>query len=174
LEEETGIASIDAHLEQLATYGSPGRDPRGRVVTVAYLALVADLPRPTAGTDAADAAWRPVDALLKPGRLAFDHRTILRDGLERARAKLEYTPLACSFCDEEFTIADLRHVYEVVWGTTLDPRNFHRKLSSTEGFLAPTGRTTSRDGGRPAQLFRRGEARWLHPPMLRPTARDAS
>lgn len=168
LEEETGIAAIDAHLEQLATYGAPDRDPRGRVVTVAYLALVADLSDPTAGSDAADAAWQPVEALLRPGRLAFDHRQILGDGIERARAKLEYSPLATSFCDDEFTIADLRHVYEVVWGTALDPRNFHRKVSSTDGFLAATGRTTTRDGGRPAQLFRRGAAAALHPPMLRP------
>lgn len=168
LSEETGISAIDAHLEQLASYGAPDRDPRGRVITVAYLALVADLPVPTAGSDATDAAWQRIDVLLRPGRLAFDHRHILRDGVERARAKLEYSPLATSFCDDEFTIADLRHVYEVVWGTELDPRNFHRKVSSTDGFLIPTGRTTNRDGGRPAQLFRRGEATLLHPPMLRP------
>lgn len=173
LEEETGIEAIDAHLEQLATYGAPDRDPRGRVVTVAYLALVADLPTPTAGSDAADAAWQPVEGLLRAGRLAFDHRRILADGVERARAKLEYTPLATSFCDDEFTVAELRHVYEVVWDTELDPRNFHRKVSSTRGFLIPTGRTTSRDGGRPAQLFRSGDATVLHPPMLRP-ARGAS
>ena len=107
-------------------------------------------------------------SLLSHGRLAFDHRRILSDGVERARAKLEYTPLATSFCDDEFTIAELRHVYEVVWGTELDPRNFHRKVSSTAGFLEPTGRTTTRDGGRPAQVFRRGRATALHPPMLRP------
>lgn len=170
LGEETGIAAIDAHLEQLATYGAPERDPRGRVVTVAYLALVADLPAPTAGSDASEAAWCAVDGLLRQGRLAFDHRQILNDGVERARAKLEYSPLATSFCDEEFTIADLRRVYEVVWGTDLDPRNFHRKVSSTDGFLETTGRTTSRDGGRPAQIFRRGPATALHPPMLRPTS----
>src|SRR5262245_26233447 len=70
LEEETGIAALDAHLEQLATYGTPDRDPRGRVVTVAYLALVPDLPTPTAGSDAAAAAWRPVRELVGRGRLA--------------------------------------------------------------------------------------------------------
>lgn len=174
LAEETGIAAIDAHLEQLATYGAPGRDPRGRVVTVAYLALVADLPTPTAGSDAAEAAWLPVTGLLRPGRLAFDHRQILSDGVERARAKLEYSPLATSFCEEEFTIAELRHVYEVVWGADLDPRNFHRKVSSTDGFLTATGRTTTRDGGRPAQIYRRGSATALHPPMLRPSGGSAS
>ncbi|MEA2687347.1 MAG: 8-oxo-dGTP diphosphatase, partial [Actinomycetota bacterium] len=168
LHEETGIGAIEAHLEQLATYGQPDRDPRGRVVTVAYLALVPDLPAPTAGSDAADAAWLPVSELLGDGHLAFDHDRILGDGVERARAKLEYSPLATSFCAEEFTIAELRHVYEAVWGTSLDARNFHRKVSSTDGFLAPTGRTTSRDGGRPAQIYRRGTAGLLHPPMLRP------
>lgn len=169
LQEETGIASPRAHLEQLATYGSPKRDPRGRVVTVAYLALVPDLPAPRAGSDAADASWMPADDLLADrGRLAFDHHRILGDGLERARAKLEYTPLAAAFCPEEFTVAELRRVYEVVWGTVLDARNFHRKVTGTSGFVEPTDRTTTRDGGRPAQLYRRGEATLLHPAMLRP------
>jgi 8-oxo-dGTP diphosphatase len=168
LVEETGVAAIEAHLEQLATYGAPDRDPRGRVVTVAYLALVPDLPAAVAGSDAADAAWLPVDSLLVRGKLAFDHRGIVADGIERARAKLEYTPLATSFCGDEFTIAELRRVYEVVWGVELDPRNFHRKVTSAEGFLEPTGATTTRDGGRPAQLFRRGDAAALHPPMQRP------
>lgn len=168
LQEETGIAALDAHLEQLATYGTPDRDPRGRVVTVAYLALVPDLPAPTAGSDAAAAAWVPARELLGRRRLAFDHRRILGDGVERARAKLEYSPLATSFCGREFTIAELRRIYEAVWGTRLDPRNFHRKVSSTDGFLEPTGRTTTRDGGRPARIYRRGSATLLHPPMLRP------
>lgn len=168
LEEETTISAIDAHLEQLATYGAPTRDPRGRVITVAYLALVADLPAPTAGSDAADARWLAVGELLSQDDLAFDHRQILADGVDRARSKLEYSPLATSFCVEEFTIAELRRVYEVVWGTELDPRNFHRKVSSTVGFLEATGRTTSRHGGRPAQIYRRGTATALHPPMLRP------
>ena len=169
LREETGVHAIGGHLEQLATYGDPKRDPRGRVVTVAHLALVPDLPPPTAGTDAAEARWVEVAELLEqPRALAFDHHRILVDGVERARAKLEYSPLATAFCGDEFTIAELRHVYEVVWGTTLDPRNFHRKVTSTPGFLQPTGSSTTRDGGRPAQIYRRGDARLLHPAMLRP------
>lgn len=169
LEEETGVAAA-AHLEQLATYGAPRRDPRGRVVSVAHLALVPDLPSPRAGSDAADARWLPAVGLLAdPAALAFDHHRILTDGVERARAKLEYTPLAAAFCGNEFTIAELRHVYEVVWGTTLDPRNFHRKVTSTDGFVEATGRSTTRDGGRPAQIYRRGRAKLLHPAMLRPT-----
>jgi 8-oxo-dGTP diphosphatase len=99
--------------------------------------------------------------------LAFDHRAILRDGIERARSKLEYTPLAAAFCGEEFTVAELRRIYETVWDTTLDPRNFHRKVTGTAGFVEPTGRSTTRDGGRPAQLYRQGPATLLHPPLLR-------
>lgn len=169
LEEEAGIATSAGHLEQLATYGDPRRDPRGRVVSTAYLAMLPDLPAPKAGSDAAGARWMPVDdALSDRSNLAFDHFTILRDGVERARAKLEYSPLATAFCPNEFTVADLRHVYEAVWGTTLDPRNFHRKVTTTPGFVEPTGATTTRDGGRPARLYTRGDAELLHPAMLRP------
>ncbi len=171
LVEETGIVADAAHLEQLATYGAPHRDPRGRVVSTAYLALVPDLPRPTAGSDAREARWVPVDSALAGTRsLAFDHRRILTDGVERARAKLEYTPLGTAFCRPEFTIAELRRVYEVVWGVRLDPRNFHRKVTNTADFVVATGTTTAGDAGRPAQLFRRGRATLLHPAMLRPPA----
>jgi 8-oxo-dGTP diphosphatase len=167
LSEETGLADPAAHLEQLGSYGAPRRDPRGRVVTVAYLALLPDLPTPQAGTDAAAAAWRPVCALAGT-RLAFDHDEILADGVERARSKLEYTPLAAAFCPPEFTIGQLREVYETVWGTRLDPRNFHRKVTGTPGFVTPTGRSTTGERGRPAQVYRRGPATTLYPPMLRP------
>jgi 8-oxo-dGTP diphosphatase len=163
LAEETGLADAGGHLEQLASYGAPERDPRGRVVTVAYLALLPDLPVPVAGTDAAAAAWLPAD---RRG-LAFDHDRILADGVERARSKLEYTPLAAAFCPPEFTIAALRNVYEAVWGETIDPRNFHRKATSTPGFVSPTGNTTEGDPGRPARLYRRGTAPLLNPPILR-------
>jgi 8-oxo-dGTP diphosphatase len=163
LVEETGLRGA-GHLEQLGSYGAPGRDPRGRVVTIAYLALIPDAPSPHAGSDAAAAAWVPV-AVLPP--LAFDHARILADGIERARAKLEYTPLAAAFCPPEFTIAELRGVYEAVWDTRLDPRNFHRKVTSTDGFVEATGRATAGDRGRPAQLFTRGTATVLYPPLLR-------
>jgi 8-oxo-dGTP diphosphatase len=165
LREETGVDPSAGHLEQLATYGTPGRDPRGRVITVAYLALLPDLPAPVAGSDAAHAQWRPVD---EQPALAFDHERILADGVERARAKLEYTPLATAFCPPAFTVADLRGVYETVWRAELDPRNFHRKVTTAEGFVEPTGQSVSRDRGRPAQLYRRGPATLLHPPLLRP------
>jgi 8-oxo-dGTP diphosphatase len=167
LQEETALSAEQVHLEQLASYGTPDRDPRMRTVTVAYIALAPDLPTPTAGTDAADAQWQPVDDLLREGGLAFDHARILGDGVERARAKLEYTPLAAAFCPPEFTISELRRVYEVVWGTQLDARNFHRKVTKTEGFVAATPSTTTRDGGRPARLYRVGHATTLYPPLLR-------
>jgi 8-oxo-dGTP diphosphatase len=169
LAEETGITGLTVHLEQLATYGRPGRDPRGRAVAVAHLALVPNADAPKAGSDAADARWYPAVPLLQGrNRLAFDHRRILADGIDRARAKLEYSPLATAFCPPRFTIGELRLVYEAVWGTTLDPRNFHRKVTTTPGFVEPTGATTTRQGGRPAQLYRRGTATLLHPAMLRP------
>ncbi|RZT15262.1 8-oxo-dGTP diphosphatase [Kribbella sp. VKM Ac-2569] len=168
LAEETGLSAERIHLEQVATYGAPDRDPRGRVVSVAYLALVPDLPAPVAGSDAASASWvDATDVLDDSGRLAFDHYRILADGVERARAKLEYSPLATAFCPPEFTISELRGVYEAVWGLPLDPRNFHRKVTKTPDFVEPAGTTTTRDGGRPAQLFHRGTATTLHPPMTR-------
>jgi len=169
LAEETGLVPDAVHLEQLRTYGAPTRDPRGRVVTVAYLALLPDLPAPVAGTDAAAARWCAVENVSDGSvRLAFDHERLLGDGVERARAKLEYTPLGAAFCPTEFTIAELRQIYEAVWGTTLDPRNFHRKVTGTRGFVVETAASTTRNGGRPARLYRRGKATHLHPAMLRP------
>jgi 8-oxo-dGTP diphosphatase len=169
LREETGIGEPAAHLEQLRTYGRPDRDPRQRVVTVAYLALLPNLSAPKAGTDAADAQWRPVTRMAAD-RLVFDHDQIVADGVERARSKLEYTSLATAFCPPEFTIAQLRGVYETVWGRELDARNFHRKVTGTADFVEWTGRSTEGGPGRPARLFRAGGAAVLHPPMLRQRA----
>ncbi|HSA50390.1 MAG TPA: NUDIX domain-containing protein [Yinghuangia sp.] len=162
------------HLEQLGTYGAPGRDPRMRVVSVAYLAFAPDLPEATAGGDAAAASWIPVDAL-DPAELAFDHARILAHGLERARAKLEYTPLATAFAGPEFTITELREVYEAVWGEPLHAGNFHRKVLSVPGFVEDTDTTTARGGargGRRARLYRAGGARLLHPALLRPSREE--
>jgi len=171
LEEETSIADALTHLEQLATYATPDRDPRTRVVSVAHLAFVPDLPSPVAGSDAAGARWWAADELLYGSegvRLAFDHRRILLDGVERARSKIEYTTLAAEFVTEPFTLADLRQVYESVWGVDLDPANFRRKVLSTPGFVTDTGESQSVGRGRPAVLYRRGPATDLHPAMLRP------
>jgi 8-oxo-dGTP diphosphatase len=168
LGEETGINGRRLHLEQLHTYGDPGRDPRGRVISVAYLALGPDLPAPRAGTDARAARWAPLQAALDAGaELAFDHSAILREALERARSQLEYTTVAAAFCPEPFSISELRRVYEAVWGLPLDPSNFRRKVTRAERFLEPTGERRPPEIGRPAALYRRGNARLLFPPLLR-------
>jgi len=164
LREETGV-DTRAHLEQVGSYGAPDRDPRMRVVSIAYLALVADLPDPVAATDATEARFWPVaDADGVP--LAFDHRRILDDAVERARAKLEYTSLATTFLTEPFTIADLRRVYETVWGVELHAANFRRKVLATPGFVGATGEKRATGRGW-AELYTRGETTRLHPPILR-------
>ncbi|GAA3021042.1 MULTISPECIES: NUDIX hydrolase [Streptosporangium] len=171
LAEETGL-SDRVHIEQLASYGAPGRDPRMRVVSISYLAFAPDLPDPRAGTDASDAAWHPVD---KVPELAFDHGRILDHGLERARGKLEYTPLATAFAGDTFTISELRGVYETVWGVPLHAGNFHRKILSVPGFVESTGETTESGGARGgprAKLYRAGDARLLHPALLRPAREE--
>ena len=186
LTEETGESRDRFHLEQLATYGAPERDPRMRVISVAYLAFAPELPEPRSGGDAADAAWVPVDSLRLsddgddqlPGaskRLAFDHARIVSDGLERARSKLEYTPLATAFAGELFTISDLRAIYETVWGERLHAGNFHRKVLSVPGFVDGTGDTTDTGGprgGPKARIYRAGDARLLHPALLRPAREE--
>jgi len=192
LAEETGVdpaALRRIHLEQLGSYGSPIRDPRMHVVSVAYLAFAPDLPDPRAGGDAASAAWTPVAGPRGggsgdrsplpvpgsipgsiPGVLAFDHAVILADALDRARSKVEYTPLATAFLEPEFTIPELRAVYEEIWGEQLHAGNFHRKVLSVPGFVENTGRTTTSGGSRGgprARLYRAGAARLLHPALLR-------
>ena len=170
LNEEAGVGRDDVILEQLAAYGDPGRDPRFRVVTVAWLALGANLPEPTAGSDAAEARWVPVAEALAPSAeaaLAFDHDRILADGVERARAKLEDTGFAAALCGETFTVADLHAVYEAVWGVELDRANFHRKVTGVPGFLTPTGEVREGARGRPARVYRGDPRATLSPPILR-------
>ncbi|MFC4534626.1 NUDIX hydrolase [Sphaerisporangium dianthi] len=166
LSEEAGL--VDVHLEMIGVYGKPDRDPRGRVVSVAYLAIAPRLPEPVAGTDAAGACWTPVEQILSAGmEVAFDHRQILVDGVERARAKLEHTTLATAFCGETFTISELQQVYEAVWGVQLDPRNFYRKVQSARGFIVTAGPMRRTENGRPARLFKAGPVQVLYPPMVR-------
>ncbi|MCX3059697.1 NUDIX hydrolase [Streptomyces beihaiensis] len=173
LAEETGLADVAGlHLEQLRTYSEPDRDPRMRVVSVAFAALVPDAPQAHGGGDAARAAWLPYGTGAQgPGPLAFDHDRILADAHERIGGKLEYTCLATAFCPPRFTLGELRQVYEVVWGTDLDPANFRRKVLATPGFVEQIPGASRLTGGRgkPAALYRAGGAVWLHPPLLRPT-----
>jgi 8-oxo-dGTP diphosphatase len=139
---------------------------------VAYLAFAPSLPDPSAGGDAAAAGWIPVD---EAAGLAFDHDTVLAEALDRARSKLEYTPLATAFVDAEFTIGDLRNVYAAVWGEELHAGNFHRKVLSVPGFVESTGETAARGGergGPRAKIYRAGDARLLHPALLRPDRED--
>jgi 8-oxo-dGTP diphosphatase len=143
-----------------------------RVVSVAYLAFAPDLPEPVAGTDAAGARWWAVDDVLGDEgglTLAFDHEQIVRDGLERARAKLEYTTLAARFVVEPFTLGDLHAVYTAVWGVPVRLTNFRRKVVGTDGFVVPAEGHSAPGpaGGAPATLYRRGPASELHPPLKR-------
>ncbi|MDQ1044264.1 NUDIX domain-containing protein [Streptomyces sp. V4I2] len=169
LAEETGLADVSGlHLEQLWTYSEPDRDPRMRVVSVAFAALLPDPPEPHGGSDAAQARWVPYDSA-RP--LAFDHDRILADAHERVGAKLEHTCLATAFCPPEFTLGELQQVYETVWGSTLDRPNFRRKVLATPGFVEPVPGAARLTGGRgkPAALYRSGPATALHPPLLRPS-----
>ncbi|MFD7030543.1 NUDIX domain-containing protein [Streptomyces sp. NPDC059917] len=177
LAEETGLPGAvvaDLHLEQLRTYSEPDRDPRMRVVSVAFAALVPDMPEPaaTGGGDAEHARWVPLGEVRDPvPELAFDHAVILADARERIGAKLEYTCLATAFCPPEFTLGELQGVYETVWDTALDRPNFRRKVLATPGFVDAVPGAARLTGGRgkPAALYRAGRASALHPPLLRPS-----
>ncbi len=148
LHEETGLRNV--FLEQLYTFGDPKRDPRGRVITVAYYALIAsDKLSLVAGADAAEAQWFPASSVPP---LAFDHKSILDYALERLRNKLEYTTVGFQLLAEKFTLGELQAVYEAILGRPLDKRNFRRKLALL-GILKPL-REWRRTGRKPAQLFR--------------------
>lgn len=184
LAEETGEDTFTGHLEQLRTYDEPGRDPRSRVVTTAYVGFAPDVRDPRAGSDAADARLWSVDDLDLPAQraayedgrtydgdapaLGFDHAVILSDALERVRSKLEYTTLATRFLTEPFTLPDLRRVYLAAWGEAPDQSNFARKVLSIDGFVVPVGETAPASGpGRPPLLYRRGGGKELMPPLMR-------
>ena len=156
LAEETGLTAGSWHLEQLAAYGAPDRDPRMRVVTVAYWAICADLPVLRGGGDAVAAALTPVEKIERGDvRLAFDHERIVRDAVERTRSRLEHTALAVKFCPPAFTIGQLRRVYEAVWRTRLDPGNFQRNVQASGAFEPSLGGAPAPESrrGRPASLW---------------------
>jgi 8-oxo-dGTP diphosphatase len=163
LVEETGV-DVASLLTQFGAYGDPGRDPRMNVVTVAYLAVLRDVGAVVAGTDAAEAALTPVSDVLngKVG-LAFDHLRIVRDAIERVRIELEVSGIATAFVGTTFTMAELRAVYEAIWGVQLDAANFRRSIVAEDGWVIPTGRRIQPgpSGGRPAELYRAGRA-WKH------------
>jgi 8-oxo-dGTP diphosphatase len=149
LEEETGVR--DVYLEQLYTFGDVGRDPRTRVISVAYIALIrAESQKVRASDESTAVRWFPVRAL--PERLAFDHEQILDLAVSRLRSKLEYTTLAFQLLPEVFSILELKHIYEQILGEKLDKGNFYRKIKES-GLLEET--SLLREGrGRPTRLWR--------------------
>ena len=148
LEEETGLKSI--FLEQLYTFGTPGRDPRGRVVSVAFYALVRPDQHPAKGdSDASEAAWHPVGQLPP---LAFDHDLILEKAIERLRGKIRYQPIGFELLPKKFSLTQLQSLYEAILGRTIDKRNFRKKLLAFD-FLFPLDDFTT-GAHRPARLYR--------------------
>lgn len=155
LREETGLH--DVFLEQLYTFGEPGRDPRGWVVSVASLALVRlDVQQPVASSDARAAAWH--DAY-NPPELAFDHGLILQTALKRLRGKIRYQPIGFRLLPSKFTLSQLQTVYEVILRRALDKRNFRKKILSM-GILEELNETERRVAHRAARLYRFDPARY--------------
>jgi 8-oxo-dGTP diphosphatase len=149
LKEETGLA--DVYLEQLYTFGQPNRDPRERVISVAYIALAPiEQLMPVAASDAVAVRWFDLNDL---PQLAFDHRDIILLAHQRLRAKLDYSTLAFHLLDTTFTFGELQQVYEVIRGAALDKRNF-RKLMRGLNWLEETGKTRRVGQHKPAKLYR--------------------
>jgi len=150
LREETGREGL--YLEQLYTFGVPGRDPRERVLSVAYFALLPLFASPElkASSDASAAAWHPCAAL---PALAFDHDRIVAMALERLRAKLLYSTIALQFMPDRFTLSQLQSVYETILGAPLDKRNFRKRMQGL-GCLEETGEKARNGQHRPARLYR--------------------
>lgn len=156
LQEETGLTNL--YLEQLYTFGALGRDPRERIVSVAYYALVRMSDHHVqAATDAADAAWFSVHDVPS---LAFDHDEIFSVALERLRGKVRYKPIGFELLPDKFTLTELQQVYEAILGTKLDKRNFRRKVQKT-GLVLETGEVQKDVAHRAAQLFRFDRDRYL-------------
>jgi 8-oxo-dGTP diphosphatase len=176
LREETGVVA-PRHLAQFGAYGDPDRDPRTNVVTVAYLAVTPEVGEIMAGSDADEAQLWPVAAAVQQLDLAFDHRRILADAIERAAEKLEQTDLATAFVGPTFTLSELQNVYEELWDAEIDPANFRRSLSTSPpapqaaaAYVEATGERADSGprGGRPPELFRAGTAWKSQPPLRRP------
>lgn len=148
LVEETNVSNV--YLEQLYSFGDEGRDPRGRVVTVSYLALLREEELEIkASSDASGVAWWPVKELPP---LAFDHAEIIAYGLKRLKYKIEYTPAAFSLLPTKFTLRDLQIVYEAILGHEIDNRNFRKKFLGA-GILRQLDETSQETSFRPARLY---------------------
>ncbi len=148
LKEETGITGV--YLEQLYTFGKPERDPRERVISVAYYALVPiGHIRLQPASDARDAGWCRISEL---PQLAFDHRHIISMAQQRLAAKLDYSTIALQFMPERFTLSELQKVYEIILGGALDKRNFRKKVLAY-GCLKDSGEERRHGSHRPARLY---------------------
>lgn len=145
LHEETGVTA-PSHLAQFGAYGDPGRDPRTNVVTIGYLAVTTEVGDVIAGSDADDARLWPVTEAIQRLKLAFDHRQILSDAIDRAADRLEQTDLATAFVGPTFTLSELQNVYEELWDADIDPANFRRSLAVPPPAAAAAPRAV-RDGG---------------------------
>jgi 8-oxo-dGTP diphosphatase len=165
----TGVGVDPGHLEQVATFGDPARDPRTRVVSVGFVAVVERAAPPAGGALASGRWWATDKVFAKKGPpLAFDHRDILAAAVELVADDLEWSDLATGLVEEPFTLGDLRRAYEAVWGVTLEPANFRRKVLASPGFVEPTGALRAVTTGRPAELYTRGAGARLQPPLARP------
>lgn len=149
LQEETGVSGV--YLEQLYTFGEPDRDPRERVITVAYFALIpSDKIELKAASDAEGVSWFGLQEL---PQLAFDHDRILAMAKERLAAKLEYSTIAFQFMPRTFTLSELQQVYELIQGEVIDKRNFRKKILAL-GVIEATGDEKREGPHRPAKLYR--------------------
>lgn len=156
LQEEAGVTNI--YLEQLYTFGEPGRDPRGRVISVAYFALIdAEQQRIVASSDATDAQWFSVFDRRLGAKLAFDHRKILDYAVWRLRNKIEWTTVGYELLPRKFTLSELQRVYEIILQRPVDKRNFRKKVIG-QGRIRELNETRSDGAHRPARLysFRKG------------------
>jgi len=148
LKEEVGVRNV--YLEQLYTFGDPKRDPRGRVISVAYFALVdAEHQRVVAASDAAEAGWHSV---FDPPKLAFDHRKILDYAVWRLRNKLEWTTVGYELLPKKFTLSELQRVYEIILQRPVDKRNFRKKILA-QGKIRELNETRADVAHRPAKLY---------------------
>lgn len=157
LQEEVGVTNV--YLEQLYTFGAPGRDPRGRVISVAYFALIdAERQRIVAASDAADAEWHSVFKQAKPtkqgklAKLAFDHKQILDYAVWRLRNKIEWTTVGYELLPKKFTLSELQRVYEIILQKPVDKRNFRKKILA-QGQIVELNETRSDGAHRPARLY---------------------
>lgn len=149
LREETGVNA--AYLEQLHTFGHPKRDPRDRVISVAYFSMIpADKLSIRAASDADEVALATVDAV---GELAFDHERILRKARSRLADKLAQAPIALQMMPDAFTLPELQRAYEVIGGAPIDKRNFRKRIQALD-VIEPTGEQSRAAGRRPAMLYR--------------------